>query len=55
MRMIEKVNEVLVKMAEDMVQKTGTTVIWGEVDIPECLKEETEKIVSEVDVYDGKK
>lgn len=30
-------------MAEDMVAKTGSLAVWGEIDIPKCLKDEDEE------------
>lgn len=47
-KITEVINERLAGMAEDMVCKSGTSLIWGETEIPECLKEKLEESKAEV-------
>lgn len=35
--MVEKIKQMLVKLAEDYCEATSSTFIWGEEDAPECL------------------
>ena len=42
-KITETINERLASMAEDMVCKSGTDLIWGETKIPECLKKKLEE------------
>ena len=38
-----KINEVLENMAYDLSGERSCNLFWGEVEVPECLKEELEE------------
>lgn len=45
-KITETINNRLANMAEDLVCKTGTGLLWGETKIPECLREKVEEVES---------
>lgn len=40
----EKLNEVLDGMAYELPSSTASGWIWGEVEVPECLRKELEEV-----------
>ena len=39
------INEVLAQTAVDITELTGCFMLWGEVELPECLRVEEKKMV----------
>ena len=39
------INEVLTQTAVDITELTGCFMLWGEVELPECLRVEEKKMV----------
>lgn len=42
-KMREKINNLLSDLSEDMVEELGSMLFWGEIEVPECMKNETEE------------
>lgn len=39
----QKVNKILEELAGDILTSTGCALCWGEVEVPECMKNDVEE------------
>ncbi|MCI5937147.1 MAG: hypothetical protein MRZ36_04015 [Eubacterium sp.] len=46
-KLVQKVSERLAEMADGMVEQSASVTFWGEVELPECMKEQADMDTSE--------